>query len=337
MVQVYSHTVIASVQGRAHSRNAALNKPQLKIGYISSDLRDHPLAHLMRGVFGHHDKETYDVHCISLTADKSAIRKEIQSAVSSFTDVEAMSDESIGDMVTTMEIDILIDLNGYTRGHRPRIFALRSSPIQALLGVGYPASSGRTGTYFVGDKVSSSPEQRSVFSEQIVQLPFCYQPNQYSNTKLISKGPVHDTLVLGMYNRSFKIDPNIFSVWMNVMKHIDSVIFEFLGTTSSAANLKQESAAAAVSPKRLRSVERAKIWRHLHRTAAADLFVDTHFYNAHTTGSDALWVGLPIITLNSMNFASRVSTSLLNAVDLTEASVASHKEYEDLVREFLIS
>jgi len=337
-VRAYATRVESSAKPLDTPYRAPTKTGLLRIGFVSADFREHPLAHLMHGVFVSTGPR-FQSHAFSLLTDKSKVQRQIAEAAASFTHVAAQSDHDAAKSVSDAEIDVLIDLNGYTRGHRPRILAMRPAAVQVMLGVGYPGTSGlqRSIDYFVGDRGASSPMQQRFFTERLVLLPFCYQPNYYAGFRPILKYPIHQSLVLGMYNRNFKVDPAMFQVWTNAMRRVDEAILEMLSPASSAANLQREAAAAAIHPRRFKPVRRAPRIAHLHRTAAADLFLDSHYYNAHTTGSDALWAGLPLMTLRGGGgFASRVSTSLLAATGLPETSVASHKEYEDVTSSLLL-
>jgi len=319
-------------RGERHARD------RIRIAYLSADLHDHATAHLMAGVFERHDRTRFETIALSFgPAHESAMRQRLMRAFDRFIDVRDESDQAIAERVRALEIDIAVDLKGFTQDARPRIFAQRPAPIQVAY-LGYPGTTGATYIdYVIADHIVIPDDQPRAFSENVVRLPESYQVND-AERRIGDDVPSRAALALPenafvfcCFNNSYKITPDIFDIWIRLLKAIDgSVLWLFEGNALAPGNLRREAAERGVAPTRLIFAPRTKPTDHLARYRRADLFLDTHYCNAHTTASDALWAGLPVLTCPGSTFASRVATSLLNAVGLPELITRSLADYEAL-------
>ena len=311
---------------------------KIRVAYVSADFRAHAVAQLTAGMFECHDKARFEVTAISIGPDdRSALRGRLQRAFDRFIDAGAMTDDEIAACIRDMEIDVLIDLNGFTEGARMGIFARRPAPIQA----GYLGYAATTGTdymdYLIADRTLIPPPQRAFYSEKIVYLPHSYQANDSKRAvsdKVFSRAelglPDHG-FVFCCFNNAFKIGPDIFDGWARVLERTPgSVLWLREDNSSAVANLRKEAAARRIGAERLVFAQRMpSLADHLARHRAADLFLDTLPYNAQTTASDALWAGLPVLTQLGETFTGRVAASLLNAVGLAELIAPTRQDYEN--------
>ncbi|HEX5280849.1 MAG TPA: tetratricopeptide repeat protein [Micropepsaceae bacterium] len=311
---------------------------KIRIAYVSSDLHAHATAVLMAGVFEHHDQSRFETVAISLGPDDaSPMRARLKNSFHRFINAGGNSDAQIASMMRQMEIDIAVDLKGYTSHARPAIFAFRPAPVQVNY-LGFPATmAAEFIDYIIADRFTIPAPDEACFSEKVVRLPDSYQPND--RTREIA-GNIPGRAELGLpetgfvyccFNNSFKIQPRIFDVWMRLLREISGSVLWLLADNSPAvANLKREAASRGVDPERLVFAPRARLEDHLARHRLADLFLDTLPYNAHTTASDSLWAGLPVLTCIGGAFAGRVAAGILNAAGLPELITPALEEYESL-------
>lgn len=314
---------------------------RIRVGYFSSDFRNHAMAYLIAEMIERHDRSRFEIIAFSFSppAD-SPIRRRLERAFDRFVDVSAMSDQDIALLSRRMEIDIAIDLNGYTANSRAGIFAMRHAPIQ-VNHLGYPGTLGADFIdYIIADQTVVPKEHMSDFSEQIVYLPDTYWFND--STKEISDrrlsraelGLPDDGFVFCCFNNSYKITPDVFDIWMRLLSSVEgSVLWLLEGNPIAADNLRREAGERGISPERIVFAPRMALPDHLARHRQADLFLDTFHYNAHTTASDALWAGLPVLTCPGETFASRVAASMLNAIGLPDLITRSPSGYEALAME----
>ena len=309
---------------------------KIRVGYVSADFQEHATAYLLAGVFENHDKSAFDLTAISIgPRDNSPMRRRLINAFESFVDAAALSDDEVAAMIRSAEIDILVDLKGFTKDSRPNIFACRAAPIQVNY-LGYPGTMGADYIdYIIADPTVIPHSAQSAFSERVVYLPHSYQPND-------SKRSISETMftreecglpasgfVFCCFNNSYKITPDVFDLWMRILIKVEgSVLWLFESNATAATNLKKEAELRGVSAERMIFAKRMSLPDHLARQRLGDLFLDTAPYGAHTTASDALWAGLPVLTRIGETFAARVAASLLNAVDLPELITHSSSEYE---------
>jgi protein O-GlcNAc transferase len=311
---------------------------RVRVAYVSADLHDHATAHLMAGLFEEHDRTKFEITAVSFGPDrKSKMRARLKAAFDRFLDVRHSSAAEIARTMRDLEIDVAVDLKGFTTEGRPQIFAYRPAPVQVSY-LGYPGTLGADYMdYILADRVVIPPEQQIHYSEKVVYLPDSYQVND--SERRISEhtprradvGLPEDAFVFCSFNSNYKIGPSMFDVWMHLLKQVDSSVLWLLeGNATVANNLRREAHARGVDPARLVFARRANLADHLARHRLADLFLDTLPYNAHTTASDALWAGLPVLTLPGNSFAARVAASLLSALRLPELITSSIADYEAL-------
>ncbi len=311
---------------------------RLRIGYYSSDFWAHATAHLMAGLFECHDRSKFDVTAFSFGPDTGdAMQKRLIAGCERFIDVRSRNDREVAALSREMEIDIAIDLKGFTEGYRAGIFAHRAAPIQASF-LGYPCTMAAPYMdYIIADDVIIPPHLYQHYSEKVIALPGSYQIN---DRKRIVSDRVFTRRDLGLpdsgfvfcsFNNNYKIIPEMFDVWVRILQSVQgSVLLLIEDSAKAAANLRREAASRGLAPERLVFVPRVAPEDHLARQRAADLFLDTFPCNAHTTASDALWVGLPVLTLPGEGLASRVAASLLTAIETPELIAPDVQAYERL-------
>ena len=314
---------------------------KIRIGYYSADFHNHATGYLLAELIELHDRNRFEIFGISFGVKTSdAMKERLNQAFDHFVDVSDMSDEAIAKWSRDQKIDIAVDLKGYTHQARTGIFGLRAAPIQVNY-LGFPGSMQLPYIdYIIADPVVIPQELEGGYSEKIVYLPNSYQVNdrqrQIADIKFSKAqcGLPENGFVFCCFNNSFKIIPPIFDVWMRVLQNVSGSVMWLLEDNAKAAeNLRMEAKQRGINPERLIFAPRMPLSEHLARHHLADLFIDTFPCNAHTTASDALWAGLPVVTLTGHSFASRVAASLLNAIDLPELITTNIQGYEDLLIE----
>jgi predicted O-linked N-acetylglucosamine transferase (SPINDLY family) len=296
----------------------------------------------MAGVFEMHDKSLFDCTAFSYGPDtKDDMRERVERAFDNFIDVRDKSDSEVAMLSRRMEIDIAVDLGGYTQDVRPVIFAMRAAPIQVNY-LGYPGTMGADYIdYLIADNTLIPEASRQHYAEKIVYLPNTYMA---SDRKRVVADKTFSREALGLpevgfvfccFNNHYKIAPATFEGWMRILRQVDnSVLWLSEANPIAADNLRQEAEQRGVKAERLIFANRVpSMPEHLARHRAADLFLDTLPYNAHSTASDALWTGLPVLTCMGEAFASRVAASALNAIDLPELITTTQEQYEALAVE----
>jgi predicted O-linked N-acetylglucosamine transferase (SPINDLY family) len=314
------------------------NNERIRVAYLSADFRQHPGAYLIAGLIEQHDRSRFEIIGVSFGVDdRSKIRKRLVTAFDKFYDVQTKSDQEVAKLLRDLQVDIAVDRNGHTLGSRIGIFACRPAPIQVSF-LGYP---GTTGTqfidYIIADKVVAPLEHQQFFTEKIVHLPDCYQIND-SKRKIAENTPARQAVdlpdhgfVFCCFNNNYKIIPPMFDLWMRILKNVDDSVLWLLSANAAAeSNLRKEAEARGIKSARLIFARRVPLADHLARHRLADLFLDTLPYNAHTTASDALWAGLPVLTCLGEAFAGRVAASLLNAIRLPDLITTTLEDYEQL-------
>jgi protein O-GlcNAc transferase len=318
----------------------AYGHDRIRLAYLSSDFRDHAVTQLIVGLFEEHDKSLFEVTAISFAAEESASDEvaRIRGACERFIDVRLSTDEQVAKMIQQFEIDIAIDLNGITRNSRPNILSRRPAPVQ----VNYLGYAGTMAApyidYIIADSMVVPRDQFAFFSEKVVWLPDSFMVND-SRRRVAEVTPTRSecglpekAFVFCCFNNAFKIAPDIFKIWMRILKATPNSVLWLseLGATASA-NLRREAESNGVSSDRLIFATRTpSVADHLARLRQADLFLDTLPYNAHTTAADALWIGVPVLTCPGPTFPGRVAASLDRAIGLSELIVPSLEEYEKL-------
>ncbi|MBX7199468.1 MAG: tetratricopeptide repeat protein [Rhodospirillaceae bacterium] len=309
---------------------------RLRVAYLSSDLQNHATAFLMAGMFEAHDRTRFETIAISFARDDNTpYRQRLRSAFDRFIDASFMTDEEVSHLVRGLNVDIAVDLKGFTSDARPDIFLDRIAPLQVSF-VGYPGTWGAACMdYLVADPVIIPPGAERFYAEKIVRMPDSYQPNDRNRViaahvpTCAELGLPEQGFVFCSFNNCYKILPPVFDVWMRLLKQIpDSVLWLLATNTAAVRNLRNEAAARGVAPERLIFAPVAQTPAHLARQARADLFLDTLPCNAHTTASDALWAGLPVLTCLGETFAGRVAASLVTAAGLPDLVTSDLAAYE---------
>ncbi len=312
-----------------------INK-KIKIGYYSADFHDHATSNLMVNLFELHDRSKFEIVGFYFGPESQhEMHKRVSNAFDQFINVKLKTDREIAELSRELNIDIAIDLMGFVKNNRFKIFIEKCAPIQVNY-LGYPGTMGTDYIdYIIADEILIPKESREYYSEKIVYLPNSYQPNDLKK-KISEKtfkreevGLPKNNFVFCSFNQSSKVLPKIFDIWMRILKKVDgSVLWLLESNNKTCKNLKDHANKRGIDPGRLIFADRLPIEKHLARHKAADLFIDTFPCNAHTTCSDALWAGLPVLTLQGETFASRVASSLLNAVGLKELITKNSYEYE---------
>ncbi|MGH8641639.1 MAG: tetratricopeptide repeat protein [Burkholderiales bacterium] len=311
---------------------------RVRVAYLSADFHDHATAQLIAGLIEAHDRKRFETTAVSFGPRRSDVmRARLTEAFERFVEVGHLSDREVALMLRDLEIDIAVDLKAYTKDCRPGILAHRGAPVQVNF-LGYPGTMGAPYMdYIIGDRTVIPPEHRACYTESVVYLPDCYQVND-SKRGIATRTPARSELglpeqgfVFCCFNNNYKITPRVFAVWMRLLSKVEGGVLWLLETNETAArNLRREAERRGVAPDRLIFAPRVRLDEHLARHRLADLFLDTLPYNAHTTASDALWAGLPVLTHRGHAFAGRVAASLLEAVGVPELITHSWQEYEGL-------
>lgn len=311
---------------------------KIRLAYVSADFREHATSHLIAGLFERHDRDRFEVSAYALAPRvEDAMRQRIRAAVAGFHDVAERSSLETAQMIRAAETDIAVDLNGLTANCRPAIFAHRCAPLQIAY-LGFPGSMGADFMdYILADRQVIPAGSERFYQEQVIRLPHSYQVNDRRRAiapdapTRAAAGLPAEGFVFACFNANYKITPAVFDVWMRLLRRLPgSVFWLFQSSESAARNLRREAAQRGVAEDRLVFARLASPPDHLARHRLADLFLDTRPCNAHTTASDALWAGLPVVTCAGATFASRVAASLLHAVGLPELVTDNLEAYEAL-------
>lgn len=317
----------------------AAPRRRIRIGYFSADLRAHAVASLTAGMFEQHDREQFEVFAFSFGPDtRDPMRRRLRAAFEHFLDVRSKSAAEIAELARSLQIDIAVDLQGLTELHRFGIFARRAAPVQVLY-LGFAGTTGATCMdYMIADRVVVPPERRGDYCEQIVYLPHSFLVSDRTRPiaeRRFSRGELglpQGAFVFCCFNSTYKIQPPVFGSWMRILRRVPaSVLWLSRAEPQAQANLRAQAARHDIAPERLVfAAKMPSMEDHLARHRAADLFLDTAPFNAHTTASDALWAGLPVLTMLGQAFAGRVAASLLTTLGIAELIVDSPPAYEEL-------
>ena len=313
-----------------------LSHKKIPIAYFSADFHDHPVSHLLCRVLELHNREDFEVHAFSYGIEKKDyMRNRIINSVDFFHDVKNLNDEKILNEVKKFNIQIAIDLTGYTNDARTELFSKRLAPIQINY-LGFPSTMGTNFIdYIIADKIVIDEKFREFYSEKIINMPHSFMPTD--NTRKISSKRINkrqfglpdSSFVFCCFNNNYKIDPTVFSIWIRLLKNIKNSVLWLRKTNEWATkNLQNEVQKHGVDAKRLIFAEKVDMEVHLARHRLADLFLDTFNYNAHTTACEALWSGLPVITKVGKQFSARVGASLLDSIGLPELITHNSNDYE---------
>jgi protein O-GlcNAc transferase len=336
--EVYVRDALTGKPPPAMRAAPAPHAGKIRLAYVSADFHEHATAVLTARLFELHDRKDFEVIGISYGPDDgSALRKRLVQGFDRFADVEKQSDADVIKLMRELKVDIAVDLKGHTRDARLGVFSQRPAAIQVNY-LGYPGTlSAVFFDYIVADRTVIPADEERAYSEAVVALPGSYQVND-ATRPIAASTPSRAAMrlpesafVYCCFNNNFKITPEVFDVWMRLLAGVPgSVLWLLQDNADARRNLGQAATARGVDPARLVFAERLPHWEHLARHRLADLFLDTLPYNAHTTASDALWAGLPLLTCQGTTFAGRVGASLLKAVGLPELVARSLGEYEAL-------
>jgi predicted O-linked N-acetylglucosamine transferase (SPINDLY family) len=319
-------------------QTARIASKRLRIGYLSSDIYAHATMHLFRGVLADHDHEQFAIHCYSYGPISDEVTAQARQNCDVFRDIANVSDREAAAIIASDEVDILIDLKGYTTRARPEIQALRPAPV-IVSWLGYPGTLGHSGLadYVIGDPVVTPPEHADYYSETLALMPDCYQPND--RHRMIGPMPTRQQvglpatgIVFCSFNQNYKLNPRTMDLWCDILRRVpDSVLWILASADAQKSNLRMEAGKRGIDSDRLVFCAQLDQTTHLGRLQLADMALDTFPCTSHTTASDALWVGVPIATRAGTTFASRVAASLLLAAGVPELITHSEQEYADLV------
>ncbi len=315
------------------------SKKRLRIGYLSSDFHNHATGILMAGMLEAHDRDRFEIFAFSYGRDDaSSLRARLRKGVDHFMDVAGQESAAIAQTIRSHGIDILVDLKGHTEGARLDILNYRAAPLQVHY-LGYPGTLGADVIdYMIVDDIVAPPEEQKYYSEKLVHLPRCYQTNDRSRE--VGRIPTRADcglpergIVFCCFNNVYKIGPEVFGIWMELLREVPGSVLWLLGEHDVAAdNLRAAACARGVDAARLVFAPRAPLPAHLARHTLADIFLDAWPWNAHTTASDAIWMGVPIVTYAGNAFAARVAASILREIGVPELVTTSPIEYHALAR-----
>jgi protein O-GlcNAc transferase len=332
---VHAHTSTTIL--RPNQDQPAVRSSKLRIGYISSDFKEHPVAYLMVGIIENHNRKNFEVVGFSIgKPGNDPLGKRIGQSFDQFIDVSSLPDHQAIEEIRAQNIDIAIDLNGYIEGCRPGIFKARVAPVQINY-YGYPGTMGANFMdYIVGDPYLMPPGSEAYYQEKIIYLPESYQPNDDRRpisdcaTSRTEQGLPEDAFVFCCFNKPYKITSSVFECWMRILAAVpNGVLWLQSDNATVRLNLRQAATQFGINPDRLVFAVRVPTTaEHLARYRLADLFLDTYPYTAHTTANDALWTGLPVLGFSGETFSARVSESLLSALDLPDMVMHTIPAYQ---------
>jgi predicted O-linked N-acetylglucosamine transferase (SPINDLY family) len=323
------HAPLAPQQGYAHER--------LRIAYLSSNFGMHAVSILTAELYELHDRKRFEVfgYCWS-PEDRSPLRARIQKGMDHFIRVDQMTDQTVAEAIRSAEIDILVDLQGLTSGCRPNILSRRPAPVQITY-LGFPGTTALPEVdYVLADRYVIPPEAECFFTEKPLYLPDCFQVNDRQRVPAAiptraQHGLTEDAFVFCAFNHCYKFNPKLFDTWMRILKRTPKSILWLLADHDTArVNLQRHAIRQGIEIHRLVFAERIPAGAYLARFQLADVFLDTIPFNGGTTASDALWMGLPLVTCSGNTFASRMAGSLLHAIGTPELITESYEEYEQL-------
>jgi predicted O-linked N-acetylglucosamine transferase (SPINDLY family) len=338
-IEIFAKALQGDIQ-REQQKMIAVKK-KIRLGYFSADFHDHPTAHLIAELFECHDKEQFELIAFVFGRNTpDAMRSRLEHAFDQFIDLNGMTDEEAAKLSRDMQIDIAIDLKGLTEEGRPKIFMHGAAPIQ----ISYLAFPGTMGhpcfDYVIADRVIIPEEYQDGMAEKIIYMPNSYQVNDRSrriSTVIKTReelGLPPSGFVFCCFNNNYKIMPSVMDGWVRIIDSVkDSVLWLYEDNPYAVENLRREAIKRGLDANRIVFAGRMDLPNHLARYREADLFLDTTPCNAHTTASDALWAGLPVLTLIGESFGARVAASLLHSIGLPELVVNTQEEYEKLAIE----
>ncbi len=309
---------------------------KIRVGYFSSDFRNHPVGLLIRDLIETHDRGRFEIYgfVYGPETEQDPIALHINSLFDTLLDLRGLSNQQAAQLARDLKIDIAVDLNGHTAHNRTGIFALRAAPVQINY-LGYPGASGADYMdYIIADRTVIPEADKIHYGEKVVYLPGCYQvnsrrPADFPPVSRAQYGLPEHAMVFCCFNNCYKFNPAVFRSWMRILKAVENSVLWLPAGNTARQNLLLAAAEQGIGGNRIIFAERApELAEHLARQQLADLFLDTNPYNAHATAGDALWVGLPVLTRLGAAFAGRVAASLLLSLDLPELVAQNEAEYE---------
>ena len=318
---------------------------RIRIGYFSSDFKKHPVAYLIAKVIELHNRDKFEIFAYSLMDNlEDELQKRLINSFDVFKDVSKLSDKEVAILCRQNNIDIAIDLNGYTQNSRSSIFAYRAAPIQINY-LGFPGTMGaKFIDYIIADQYLIPPDNSKYFTEKQLHLPNTFMPTDNSrefSNRFISRqemGLPDEAFVFCCFNNNYKITDVEFDIWMRLLIKVKgSILWLRRSNEQSNQNIMIAAQKRNIDPSRLVFADKLPMDEHLSRHKLADLFIDTFAFNAHTTTTEALWAGLPVVTKQGQGFATRVAGSLLNSIGLSELITSSESEYESLILELAMN
>lgn len=328
----------ARLDRQPNRKGKTYSHDRIRVAYLSADFQENVIAYLIAGLLERHDRKRFEIIGISLSSDaESPMRLRLEGAFERFADVHDKSDQEAAKLIEDLEVDIAVDLMGYTQNARPGIFARHPAPVQ----VSYLGYLGTMGTdfidYVIADKIALPSDQQTHYTEKIVHLPDCFLAND-NTLEIASRVPSREAaglpaegFVFCSFNNSYKLGPQTFEIWMRLLSKVEgSVLWLVESNAEMVANLRRQAECRGVDGKRLIFAPRVALPEHLARQQLAGLFLDTVPYNAGATGAAALWAGLPMLTMIGETFVGRMAASMLHAVGLPELVTHSPAEYEGL-------
>ncbi len=319
-------------------RGERYNHDRIRVAYASADFRQHPVSLLMAGMLECHDKSRFDITAISFGPDDSSeMRQRLKAAFEHFIDAKTYSDNQISSLVKELEVDILVDLMGFTGDSRTGLFARRPAPIQVNY-LGYPGTMGTQYIdYIIADRIVIPEDQQDFYAEKVVYLPNSFQPTDRKRRiadKTFTRaeaGLPQEGFVFCCFNSNYKITPGVYDSWMRILNHVDdSILWLVAQSPTVERNLRNETVARGVNAERLIFAPLMALPEHQARLRLADLFLDTLPYNAGTTASDMLWAGLPVLTRIGDTFVGRMAASVLNAIRMPELVTTTPEAFEQM-------
>jgi predicted O-linked N-acetylglucosamine transferase (SPINDLY family) len=313
-------------------------RAKIRIGYLSADFRDHATSYLMAGVYEKHDRAAFEILAFDAGLDDaSPIRRRLEAGLDGIIDIANLPDQAAAECIRAAKIDILVNLNGYFGDYRMGVFARRPAPVQVNY-LGFPATLGAPYIdYLIADRIVIPEDEHHFYDEKIVYLPDCYQANDDARPRpaqIPSReacGLATNAFVFCNFNQSYKFTPDMFASWMRILGQVPGSALWLLDQLPALQiNLRKEAEHAGISGNRILFAPRAPVEQHLARLARADLVLDSLPYNAHTTASDALWMGVPLLTCRGKTFPGRVASSLLTATGMEELIAEDLAAYEGL-------
>jgi predicted O-linked N-acetylglucosamine transferase (SPINDLY family) len=340
--QMYTDAHYA-VQTAKHRRAVRSRDGRIRVAYLSGDFGEHAVTYLLGGVFARHDLSRFETIALSWDrAGEGSTRRRVEAAFSRFIDVTTASDVEVVRIMEELHVDIAVDLTGHTLGQRTGILARRAAPVQVNY-LGLPATMGaRYLDYLIADEFLVPEAQRSHYAEQIVRLP-CFQPNDDRRgpppaTSRTQHGLPEIGFIFCAFNSNAKLNPTCFDIWMRLLRSVPgSALWMLAGTPVAADNLRREAMSRRVDSSRLIFANRATYFDYLARYAHADLFLDSVPFNGGTTASDALSMGVPVLTCAGESFSARMAGSLVSALGLAELVTSSLADYESTALDLAMS